>query len=265
MKKILTGILTLALILSLTACAAMPSEIKSDTVSLSRDALRMLDIELTSGKLNIYLTDGEPYVDYTLTKGGIVIGDPDIRVRQSGQKTTIDTDGFSIGLGGYFSYDIDVYVPRDAVDELSIEMTSGETSFSDLSLSELDLSLTSGRLSADNILAEQLDFEATSGSADISGEFDSIRVDVTSGNFDVSTSTLPSRIDCEATSGNIDINIPEHAAGFTLSYERTSGRISSAFETSGSSGDRSGSLLYGDGSCAINVDITSGSVHIGKN
>ena len=265
MKKFLTGALVLALLLSLTACAIRPSETQTDTIPLSPDFLRELDIELTSGELNIYLTDGDPYVDYTMKKGGFVIGEPEFRVRQSGQKTTIGTKGVSVSLGGYFSCDIDVYIPRGVVEELSIDMTSGDTFFSDLNLRDLDVSLTSGRLDIANVSADTLDFEATSGSADIQGSFGMIDVDVTSGSFDVTTDVLPSRINCEATSGNIDINIPRDAAGFTLNYERTSGNISSAFETSGTSGGHSGSMFYGDGSCMIDVDITSGSVSIGKN
>lgn len=265
MKKVLTALLALALLLSLAACAALPGETWSDSVPLSSDSLRELNIDLISGELNIYLTDGASRVDYTIKKGGLVLGDPQLRVRQSGHKTTIDTTGYSVNLGGYFSCDIDVYIPHDVVEELSIEMTSGETSFADLALRDLNVLLTSGRVDIENVTADTLDFEATSGSADIWGSFDSIDVDVTSGSFDVSTDVLPSRINCEATSGNIDINIPRDAAGFTLYYERTSGKVSSAFETSGSSGDHSGSLLYGDGSCMIEVDITSGSVTIGKN
>ena len=264
MKKAVTLILACLLLFSLTACTAGLGNTISDTVFLSRDSLYSLEVELTSGELNIYPTDGEPYVDYTIKTGGLVIGDPTVRVRQNGQKTTIDMDGFTVNFGGYFSCDMDVYIPRDAVRELSVEMTSGDTAISDLRLRELEISLTSGRVDAEHISADCLELVATSGSADISGSFDDISVDITSGNFEIATAILPSRIECEATSGDIDVLIPADSSGFALYYERTSGSISSSFSTSGSASERSGALLYGDGSCVIEVDITSGSVHIGK-
>ncbi len=263
MKRFFTFMGMLLLLLCLSSCAMIPTEVKRDTVVLSLDALRELDVELTSGELHFSVTDSDPYLEYTVRKSGIVFGDPEVRVAQNGAKTAVDT-GRAFAVGGAVSYDLHIVVPRDAVTELSVEMTSGKTSLSGLSLDSLEVSLTSGRLQADDVTSRTLDLEATSGSAEVAGSFDAISVDATSGDFSVSTDVLPSSIDCELTSGKVSLYIPDDPAGFALSYTRTSGKVSSAFEMTGSVNDREGSLLHGNGFCQIDVDLTSGSVYIGK-
>lgn len=167
---------------------------------------------------------------------------------------------FSIGINTTPTKDLLVTVPQDWVcNSLEIDAASAVLTVAGLTIREVEIDTASGPCDFINCNITSLDLDTASGDISFTGCLDVLDCDAASASFTGVLDNVPSRMDMDSMSGNLDITLPE-GAGFTVAMDALSSDFSSDFETASQNGHH----VCGDGSCRINVDAMSGDVIIRK-
>lgn len=182
-----------------------------------------------------------------------------------------------------FPQKIDLYIPKDYSDDLSISMSSGKLSMDGLNFKNLDVYLSSGTCDLKNLTAENTELRLSSGTlngkaiksniitTDISsgklvveGEFTNIDTQTSSGSTRISSKITPETLSSKVSSGKTDISIPDNN-GFEVRYKRSSGSIVLDFPLSDFNKDnKSGVAKYKDGGNTYNLSVSSGKINLNK-
>ena len=185
--------------------------------------------------------------------------------KQSGNKLSIQfcketISGFGITIGTDLSKDLVITVPQDWVcTELEIDAASANVIVRDLTIREVDFDGASGTCEFENCHVDSLEMDTASGDISFYGTLDTLDIDGASACICATLTNIPSRIDVDTMSGDLELTLPENA-GFTVSMSTLSSDFYSDFETT----SKNGSYVHGDGACRINVDAMSGDVTIHK-
>ncbi len=127
------------------------------------------------------------------------------RIKESNNSIQISEGGKPIFKDGFTRY-IEVYLPKNYSQNLTVTSTSGKIDFSNmnLNLSLLRLNNTSGVIKVDNTTASEIHFSSTSGTLDLGHmQANNIRLETTSGS--ITCTKLNGNVTCTTTSGNIDV------------------------------------------------------------
>lgn len=174
-------------------------------------------------------------------------------------KDAVDTF-FGFGISTDLSKDLTIYVPHNwTCDTLEIEAASASLEVNNMTIREVELDTASGTCKFDNCSVKELDLDTASGDIRFFGSLDILDCDAASASVYAVLTNVPTRMDLDSMSGDLDITLPEDA-GFTANVEGLSADFSSDFDTT----TRNGSHVHGDGRCRINVDAMSGDVIIRK-
>ena len=172
---------------------------------------------------------------------------------------------FSIGS------DLEVYLPEETYDALSLETTDGDLFFEALQAERLEVRTQSGDAELSgvyqelafashngdflcrDVTVEQLACQTTSGDMEISGKLSQITATSTSGDVSLRTSQMITEATIQSTSGDVLLFLPEND-GFTAQLHSSSGDLICAFP-----GFQGGNeFRYKDGGASIRLDTTSG-------
>lgn len=183
--------------------------------------------------------------------------------RQSGNtlsiqfcKDSISFSGFSIN--GNISKDLVITVPRDWIcRSLEIDAAAANVDVTDLTIHEVEFDCASGTCDFTNCNIDSLDMDTASGDVTIDGTLDTLDFDGASAGIYATLTNIPSRIDIDTMSGDLELTLPENA-GFTVSMDAMSSDFDSDFEVT----LRNGNYVCGDGRCRIFVNAMSGDVYI---
>ena len=168
--------------------------------------------------------------------------------------------GLSFGSGSSLKKNLYVCVPQDwDCKELEIDAASATVQVENLTIEELASSTASGTHTFMNCQVEKLKMETVSGNLDFNGSLDKLDFNGVSAQANLVLSNQPKSIQLESVSGDLNLTLPEYC-GFTLDKDSLSGRVSSELETT----EKDGKIVHGDGSCEIEVEGVSSSVHIRK-
>lgn len=157
---------------------------------------------------------------------------------------------------------LDVRIPKDYREKLSVEVSSARVNIGSFELAELYAHTSSGNLTVDEIKADAIDIEASSGDVDLStAQAKTLFVHTSSGKINAGTLSAE-KLEITASSGDIRI---ESLAG-NGSVRTSSGSIRAAesrgvLDFKASSGDVR--LLGAEGSCKVNS--SSGDVEVDFN
>lgn len=232
--------------------------------SVNPENIRELEIEWASGSITIlpgeetdsirfwddYSGDEKYHMYYTISGNKLKI--------QFCEDRTID---FGIHFGTPLRKNLTVTVPSNWVcDSLEVETASSKLEVHDLTIGEVDVDNASGALGFENCNVDSLDIDTASGDVIFSGTLNTLDCDGASATIVAHLNNIPTRMDVDTASGNLDIILPENA-GFTVNLEGLSTDFSSDFETI----TKNGSHISGDGACRISVSAMSGDVTIRKN
>ncbi|MDE7124518.1 MAG: DUF4097 domain-containing protein, partial [Eubacterium sp.] len=128
---------------------------------------------------------------------------------------------------------------------------------------EIDIESVSSKININNITARQLDITTVSGNVTAKGNFTVIDTGGVSGSVDVTTYSVPSKVDAETVSGDFTIRVPKDISGFTIDYDTVSGDVTgNDFYTSGGAQIEKGKQTFGDGSTKIDFESVSGDFEI---
>ena len=168
--------------------------------------------------------------------------------------------GISFGSNSSLKKNLYICVPQDwECKELEIDAASATVQAEYLTIQELTSSTASGSHTFTNCQVEKLKMETVSGNLDFSGSLDKLEFNGVSAQANLVLSNRPKSINLESVSGDLNLTLPE-GCGFTLEKDTVSGRFSSELETT----EKNGKIIHGDGSCEIDVEGVSASVHIRK-
>ena len=168
--------------------------------------------------------------------------------------------GLSFGSGSSLKKNLYVCVPQDwDCKELEIDAASATVQVENLTIEELAFSTASGTHTFTNCQVEKLKMETVSGNLDFTGSLDKLDFNGVSAQANLVLINQPKSIQLESVSGDLNLTLPEDC-GFTLDKDSLSGRGSSELETT----EKDGKIVHGDGSCKIEVEGVSSSVHIRK-
>lgn len=167
-----------------------------------------------------------------------------------------------IGFGSVsdLSKDLTITVPADwFCESLDIECASATVEVNDLTIGEVDFDGASGTCEFENCVIEEIDIDTASGDVRLIGQLDRLDCDAASASVYAVLTNIPSRLDMDMMSGDLDLTLPADA-GFALAMDSTTGDFNSDFETT----LKNGNYVCGDGRCRINIDALSGDVIIRK-
>lgn len=247
----------------------LPSEtMVSAYTDLSKDTfspadIREIEIEWAAGEILIQPGNGDVI---TVEEDGVTEEKYAMVLRQENRTLKIQFckdetySFFGIHTTSIPSKDLTITVPRDWVCEsLEIDAASATVEVNDLYIREVDFDGASGVCEFENCVVDEIDLDTASGDIRFVGELSILDCDSASAKIYAVINSIPSRIDINTMSGDVDLTLPE-SAGFSLAMDTMNGDFNSEFETT----LKNGNYVCGDGHCRINVDAMSGDVTIRK-
>lgn len=239
---------------------AVPAQ--NSDISLDAKQIREIDIEWAAGTITvepaavdtIQITESEPWeAKYAMvwkqTKDKLVI--------RFCENTKLDFN-FGITINDDISKDLTVLVPMGwECDSLEVDAASAALNVKNLAIREVDFDGASGTCSFENCVIDKLDLDTASGDIRFTGSLDVLDCDAASASVTAVFDNVPSRIDMDSMSGDLDITLPS-STGFNVSMDALSSDFYSDFDYS----QKNGCYYRGDGNCKITLDAMSGDLYI---
>ncbi len=239
-----------------TPVEVLPS---GDSLRIPAEQITDIEIEWAAGSILIQPADVE---EIEISETEVSDEKYAMRWKHTGNKLTIqfceETFVNSFGINNFPTKDLTIFVPQDwSCDSLEIDAASATLEVNDLTIREVEIDTASGTCNFDNCDVNKLDLDTASGDVRFVGSLDILDCDAASASVYAVLDNVPTRMDMDSMSGDLDITLPE-TAGFTVTMDTMSSDFTSDFETT----IKNGNYTHGDGSCRINVDAMSGDVTI---
>lgn len=223
--------------------------------------IRNLDIDWASGEVHIIASESAEQISFEESYDGNedarlrwVVDGETLKIRFRARNSLISF--------GSLNKKLTVTIPASLaqhLDKVKIGTASAEVNVSGLQADILDVDTASGRLELDGTYGE-LSVDTASGSVTFAGSCRKINIDTASGRIRLTPGDLWEDIDIDTASGNIELWLPESEKGFSVDYDKASGKFSCDFPVL-----LSGKIYkIGEGAGRINVDSASGNLKIYK-
>lgn len=191
---------------------------------------------------------------------------PELEVKQSGNKIVVrENRSQKINMGFNFeNLSMDIYLPKQYQNELSLNSISGEVVMDELQLREIEAETVSGKISLDGAILERGFFKSTSGKIEINHYLGELRGETVSGHIAVVLAGLEDEIAINSISGKINVVLPSDSS-FELMAKSTSGKITNDFPMTINGKSKSNTLegIVGKGEHDLELKTTSGDINIG--
>lgn len=140
--------------------------------------------------------------------------------------------------------------------EVDFETVSGSISCLNITATgSAEFETTSGKIELGDIIASEIDVQTTSGSIAFNAKrATKVEVETTSGNCEIVIEEVPS-VDIESVSGKVGVTV---ANGANVSFSTVSGKLITSKEYT----KNGKNYVFGNGSCRIEVETTSGDFEI---
>lgn len=238
------------------------SSVQGQQNTVPAEQIQVIEIEWVAGTIIVQPGD----VDTITFSESEVTNDKYAMIwKQSENKLSIQfcTESISfsgISIGNVPRKNLFITVPRDwQGTSLEIDGADARLEVHDLTIREVEIDSASGTCYFNNCTVDTLDLDTASGDVEFYGSLNVLECDAASANFTAVLTNVPSRMEMDLMSGDMDVTLPENC-GFTASIDAMSSDFSSDFETT----KHNGNYVHGDGSCRINVSAMSGDIVIRK-
>ncbi len=224
----------------------------SQSGSVSAADVRDLKIEWAAGSVTIRPEDTDEITFFETESDRPMVW------KQTGDKLAIQfCEHWSWGISG-FRKDLVITVPLDwECRDLEIDAASAQVDVRGLCFRNVEIDTASGVCTFENCQVDKLDLDTASGDVYFSGTLNVLDCDAASASCEIALSNVPSRINMDGMSGDLDLTLPDDA-GFSAGVDAMSGRFTSDFPTTVSNGR----YVCGNEACRIDVDGMSGDVYI---
>ena len=123
---------------------------------------------------------------------------------------------------------LDVYVPQDYLENVSIDTVSADVDISNLDIKNIQCKTVSGELRIESLGSGHLTLKTTSGNINILDILGDLKIDSVSGNVNVEYKVFAQDINIKTISGKVKIGLPENAE-FYLKTNTVSGEVDTDF------------------------------------
>lgn len=149
------------------------------------------------------------------------------------------------------------------LNNLFIDLSSGNAKLKDLNIKNLKFEASSGSLIGENIITNSTVLEVSSGAIDLNNFTGNLKGDSSSGSVEVNYNVFDNNIDLETSSGNVNIGLPDDAK-FYLDAECSSGDIECDFPimVRGKQEDNTLKGTVGNDKNKIIINTSSGDINI---
>ena len=221
-----------------------------------------LEIEWAAGSISI-----QPGNTDVITITEDAVSNPKYEMQFSNSGNTIKIEGFEddtihFGITSFkvVSKDLVITVPQDwYCKKLEVDAAAADLTINNMRIDTIDFDSASGELRLNNCHVDKIDLDTASGDVEFSGTLNVLECDAASASCTIEVFNIPSRIEMQSASGNLELHLPEDC-GFTCQMETLSGHFNSDFSTSSSNGQ----YVYGNGACRIDLEAMSGNIFIRK-
>lgn len=162
---------------------------------------------------------------------------------------------------------LDIYVPKDYSNKLSVKVTSGDTRIDTLNLSSFSLNCTSGKIEIGKIITDNLELKSSAGDISLSECYVKVAaIETSSGKVNIGYQEFENgKVNIKSSSGNINLSLPI-SAEFLLKAQTNAGKIQNDFSNNQtSSNDKKIELQIGTKTNEVTIKSSSGSINIIKN
>jgi lia operon protein LiaG len=169
----------------------------------------------------------------------------------------------SINLGsGNFSFSGQSNNKPLKLEELSLDIGSGNMNLKNLNVTSFQHNGASGNLKIDSLKTKTGTFDLSSGNLTIKHYTGAMKADVSSGKLNVQMDKLTDSIDIDLISGLVDLDLPKNA-DFMLNGRVSSGKISCDFPLTAKDFNRKSMIgKHRSGKYTIYLSVSSGLIHI---
>lgn len=148
------------------------------------------------------------------------------------------------------------------LDELTLDIGSGNLNIKSLSVKTFALDGASGNVKIDSLKTKSGTIDLSSGNIIVNHYSGPIKAEVSSGKLNVQMDKLTDPIDVDLSSGLVNLDLPKNA-DFALNGEVSSGNISCDFPlTTKSSTNKGINGIHGSGKHKVNLSVSSGLIHV---
>ena len=224
---------------------------KDENIDLNN--INKINVEFSSSNIIVQTTD-EPNVRIVQKSSRTLTDNEKFTVTKQDNEVTIKRGNskkfFNIFSFGNMQEIIEVYVPKDYNADMDIETSSGNIEFnSDIKLrnvncttssgclesknninaTDINVEVSSGEISLETLITNNYNVEVSSGNIKINSLAGSGKLYTSSGNIKVQYKDIAEYSEVKASSGNIDLVIPE-GISFDFSGECSSGSVNSSYD-----------------------------------
>ena len=154
-----------------------------------------------------------------------------------------------------------IYLPKDAMEKLTVTMEEGTLSLGEFALSELDATAVGGKYDLTKSTIETLKLNGNDTEMNLEGSFTNVDINSVKRGVKLTSHTAPAMLKITATEGDVEVKVPEDSA-FTVNYTVTDGKVSTNLVEEFA--EESGSFTYGSGSAQYEFNVTNGSLKLNK-
>jgi lia operon protein LiaG len=148
------------------------------------------------------------------------------------------------------------------LDELKIELSSGNVELNHLTAKTFIHDGSSGNIQINSLKAERGILDISSGNIHLEDYTGGLEVDLSSGNLDVQMDEMVGPIEMDVSSGKVSLDLPKNAS-FILKSDVSSGHINNQFPLKNSEESKKNIKgIYGSGEYQIDLDVSSGSIDL---
>lgn len=198
------------------------------TVEFDLATIQDIDINTISTDANIIPVEGsivKVHLYGKVTEGIL----QDEFARLNGDRLAVDVKPKpGININSRINLTLDIYVPKEYVNRLTMDTVSGNMDASDLVLTSLEFSSVSGDMRTREVQANRLKTKTISGNIVADGFIGDVEANSVSGKIEIEYSEFTHDVSFNTTSGNTELTLPADAQ-FKVSLQTVSGKVNCAF------------------------------------
>lgn len=231
---------------------------EQDGVLYKAENIQAIQVNWAAG--NIRIGHGTQGYGIQVLESGNTAGNS-MLVKQFSDRFEIDfSDEKGWKLRSQGKKDLTILLPEDwKLAELEINTAASDLTLEEMEIDSVTINLASGECLFQECALKSLNVNGASAKVSFTGTVDSVDLDGASLHADVTVRNAPMAIKLDGMSADLKLTLPD-SCGFQLKRDSLSGKTSCDFETR----TDDGCLIYGDGSCKIDIDGLSASVAILK-
>jgi lia operon protein LiaG len=250
-------------------------------------SVKEINLEVSSAKINI-ITENRKDLRARLTgsvTSSSLTTEPTLETSIDGStlNVRVKTQNMYVGFTSV-NLNLDVYVPLDYSENLTIKSSSGDINVPDIKLNDLNCNLSSGKLTLGKVSAKNFSYDSSSGSitaaelitksSDLESSSGRIRLDkfegdlkakVSSGDIKIAYGEFNNNVNISVASGSVELVLPENSE-FFLNARASSGNVSCQFPITISNKQKENILegVVKNDKNKISINTSSGNIKIYK-